>query len=832
MKGTVSHDDIQVVSLKTLSLASLSFSDPDGIEFTANNITITVDPIAMVIGGRKISAINVEDVVFSIGDADKPFEPVKFAGRFMSKLVTPSKSDARKTATAPTAAKGMTLIPDVIINNIRGDIVSRYFNGQVTEGRATVAPISGSMDAVSRLLTMQLEIIENGSQESSRLRIEADMPQPGKFTRLTADVSPALSKVIKGQNIGIRGLAWKPGEVRVTGLTAELKNSSLLSGNISAEDLMIRWVPAGEGHEPVSAVLPEELRRHIPSALKPFVDTLSITEVRLNRPVLDVVGVKHPPEQTQMPVQPAESIPLNKRVSQQFKTVLETIEGVRTRLTSAAAAYPGTRLGVTGATIRYLMPGESAPRAGYSLSNADIVIERADNGEMTSRIRFECPEVESKSNELSMRVATDGTLYFEIRAANLPLQPYRLVMPQWFETTEETALKNTDLKLKISPGPVLEISGSASAGPATVFVPEISTAKLPGLHLGLSGQVVMDSKNGKLSCQDAIFSLGAIQIPFTFTGTGMNDVPVLAVDARIERIKASDLLESIPKEAVPVLAGVQLDGTFAAKMTLSINTKDVSSLDFDFNPDVSDLVTLNLGDAVNLELLRSTFLHRIEEADRVVTRMIGVESPGWVPIETVPGYLISALTTSEDARFFTHHGFSKAGIQRSLKVNLEKGGFFQGASTLSQQLVKNLFLSREKTMARKIQEAFITWQVERNLAKEKILELYLNVIEWGPEVWGLKEAANHYFAKEPSNLTLLEASWLVLIIPSPVRHHQQFEEGRVPPAFMVRVKKLIETLKSTGAVSEGEAAVAAEQTIRFVTADRNAEPVPDSEFAD
>ena len=179
-------------------------------------------------------------------------------------------------------------------------------------------------------------------------------------------------------------------------------------------------------------------------------------------------------------------------------------------------------------------------------------------------------------------------------------------------------------------------------------------------------------------------------------------------------------------------------------------------------------------------------------------------------------YLVDALTTAEDATFFKHKGFSPVGIRRSVKVNLERGGFYQGASTLSQQLVKNLFLSREKTLSRKLQEVFLTWQMEQVLPKEKILELYLNVIEWGPNTWGLREAAGHYFAKRPSELSPLEAAYLVSIVPSPRAYHKHIEDGAVPPSFERRVKSLLEEMERRKLIPGEEVAAALEQHVRFV----------------
>jgi len=285
---------------------------------------------------------------------------------------------------------------------------------------------------------------------------------------------------------------------------------------------------------------------------------------------------------------------------------------------------------------------------------------------------------------------------------------------------------------------------------------------------------------------------------------------------------------------------VRLAGSFAASASLQVDTQNMEGLQLDVKPDVADLTLLDPGRGLNLDLLRTEFYHRIDEGKgRVIERVVGPSSPSWVALEEVPRFVVDALTTSEDSQFFEHHGFSLGGIRRSLRVNLERGGFYQGASTLSQQLAKNLFLSREKTLARKIQEAFITWQLERYLSKEKILELYLNVVEWGPEVFGLREAALHYFGKNPSELNPLEAAYLVSILPNPLAYHRHFEQGSVPPPFERRVRGLLNEMARRGLLSEEQRVGLEGLRIRFAgggtvqTAPaEEPEPIPDDEFSD
>ena len=142
----------------------------------------------------------------------------------------------------------------------------------------------------------------------------------------------------------------------------------------------------------------------------------------------------------------------------------------------------------------------------------------------------------------------------------------------------------------------------------------------------------------------------------------------------------------------------------------------------------------------------------------------------WVPLSRISPYLRQAVVAAEDASFFTHEGFDWEGIKDAALYNLEAGELKRGGSTITQQLAKNLYLSSERSLLRKAREALITRSLEHHLTKERILELYLNVAEWGQGVYGAEAAARHHFKKSSRALTANEAAWLAAILPSPRRY--------------------------------------------------------------
>ena len=155
----------------------------------------------------------------------------------------------------------------------------------------------------------------------------------------------------------------------------------------------------------------------------------------------------------------------------------------------------------------------------------------------------------------------------------------------------------------------------------------------------------------------------------------------------------------------------------------------------------------------------------------------------WVPYRRVSEHLKRAVVAAEDARFLDHEGFDWDAIQKAMQKNERRGKVVAGASTISQQLAKNLFLSGSRSWLRKGQEAAITWMMERTLSKRRILELYLNLAEWGDGVFGAEAAARHHFGIPAAALTADQAAYLAAILPSPRR----YDRGRETPYIAGRM---------------------------------------------
>ncbi len=159
---------------------------------------------------------------------------------------------------------------------------------------------------------------------------------------------------------------------------------------------------------------------------------------------------------------------------------------------------------------------------------------------------------------------------------------------------------------------------------------------------------------------------------------------------------------------------------------------------------------------------------REQEADGAGVRFAVQQT--WVPISRISPHLVHAVIVAEDGTFYEHGGVDWYEVEESIEKNIEKGKAARGGSTISQQLAKNLFLSTSKDPMRKLKELIITLRMEKVLSKKRILEIYLNVIEWGNGVFGAEAAARKYFGTSAANITRDEAARLAAVIPSPLRH--------------------------------------------------------------
>ena len=260
----------------------------------------------------------------------------------------------------------------------------------------------------------------------------------------------------------------------------------------------------------------------------------------------------------------------------------------------------------------------------------------------------------------------------------------------------------------------------------------------------------------------------------------------LRVDTRFHSREMSiqDALDALPADLIPTLQGARVAGRLNLDLRLAFDMDRPQDLLFEPKVEVSDFSLLKAPAKADIHKLKGTFTHVVKRHGEVVKEIVvGPINRDFVPYDQLGYYTIRGVLTCEDGRFFTHSGFQLKHVQASIIRNLREKRFARGASTITMQTAKNLFLSHRKTLSRKFQEILLAYCLEQELDKKRILEIYMNIIEWGPDLYGIGPAARHYFYKSPAGLLPIEAAFLGSIIANPVRYHFMYARGQVTESW-------------------------------------------------
>ena len=271
---------------------------------------------------------------------------------------------------------------------------------------------------------------------------------------------------------------------------------------------------------------------------------------------------------------------------------------------------------------------------------------------------------------------------------------------------------------------------------------------------------------------------------------------------------ADDLFSSLPKGLFSNLEGIKTSGELAYHFLLDIDFAQLDSLKLESELKEKDFRITSYG-ATSLSKMSGEFIYTAyENGIPVRTFPIGPSCKHFTPLDSISPILRMSVMQSEDGAFFYHRGFLPDALREALIYDLQVKRFARGGSTITMQLVKNVFLNLNKNFARKLEEALIVWLIEneRLTSKERMYEVYLNIVEWGPLVYGIQEASAYYFNKRPSQLNTEESIFLASIIPKPKHFRSSFAEGGQLKENMEGYYKLIaKRLAQKGVISEIEA---------------------------
>jgi hypothetical protein len=285
---------------------------------------------------------------------------------------------------------------------------------------------------------------------------------------------------------------------------------------------------------------------------------------------------------------------------------------------------------------------------------------------------------------------------------------------------------------------------------------------------------------------------------------GPHGIEVLKLRLVIPPIDCQRVLNAIPTEMAPYLAGYKVKGTFDTDVHVDIDWRDLDATQLDGHIGINRCKVVD-EPADSPKRLEEEFEQYVEaEQGEWESFVVGPSNDEFVPLDQISPYLIKSVMSTEDSAFYQHHGFITSEFRTALVNNLKAGRFVQGASSITMQMVKNVLLYREKTLARKLQELFLTWHVENTLPKDRILEIYLNVIEYGPGLYGIGPAAYHFFGKKPRDLNPTEAAFFSTILPSPKERYKQYCAGTLTKWTEGKIDRILQIMLKRDRLTQAE----------------------------
>lgn len=401
-----------------------------------------------------------------------------------------------------------------------------------------------------------------------------------------------------------------------------------------------------------------------------------------------------------------------------------------------------------------------------------------------------------------------------VRGAELPLaEVARWVRGVPWHDVERGTVR-VDGRLRPIEGGRFAATGSCELRDFGLSHSKLSHDPVVGLTVALEGAAQIDLQQRRISTDGMTVSVNDVRARVQGWAERTSDHTALQVSASMERTSCDGIRRSLPPSLTGPVSEFTLGGDVAANVGLALDTRRIDDTRLDVRVDDRCYVARDTYSR-GVARFSGPFVQRVQEPGRMRAFVTGPGTAAWVPLGDVAPHMVNAVLSREDGRFYRHAGVDPSEIRNAIVRNVSAGRFVYGASTLSMQLAKNVFLAREKTLVRKLQELVLTWYVERTLGKDAILELYLNVVEFGPGVYGIGPASRFYFGVEPSQLTPSQAIFIATLLPNPVQRSAPFYRGTAGPGTLAMVRGHARIMHHRGLLTDEELATANAEALAF-----------------
>lgn len=370
----------------------------------------------------------------------------------------------------------------------------------------------------------------------------------------------------------------------------------------------------------------------------------------------------------------------------------------------------------------------------------------------------------------------DVTFFADNKKVELAYLNHKLKAQLSFDTVR------TQLKKAAYKGDAYKITGSWAVKNLLLNHPAIASNDIVIPNASLDADLLVGENYVALDSTSTIFLQKASIHPYLkYT---LSPHKIYELKMHTEQQDAQTFLDALPQGMFESLEGLQVSGQVKYNMNFYLDTKQPDSVQFNSTLTPKDLKILKWG-TTNLQRINEPFVYTPYEYGKPMRNItIGPSNPNFTPLNQISNNFKNAVLTAEDPSFFKHKGFVEESIRKSIAVNFKENRFVRGGSTISMQLVKNVFLSRQKTLARKVEEILIVWLIENNrlISKNRMLEVYFNIIEMGQNIYGIGEASRHYFGKSPADLSVGEGIFLANIVPRPkIAMFKFYGDGTLKP---------------------------------------------------
>jgi hypothetical protein len=382
----------------------------------------------------------------------------------------------------------------------------------------------------------------------------------------------------------------------------------------------------------------------------------------------------------------------------------------------------------------------------------------------------------------------EGTIHLRRISVSL-IAPFAPELPLY---NTDVGTVSAELDLEASSTDAIRMEGGLQLRELALSSEKIAPQPVENINVDLAGKGTWNPRQRLLQIERGRVRMGKAVVWVEGELERTDEYYRVDLTAQLPPTPCNDVVGAVPKDMLASLAQFEWSGNWSAVTHISLDSRDLEATDLSIR--VRNLCQfVRVPDWVRVERFQKPFRHRVIEPDDTVFEMrTGPGTANWVAFADISPFVPAAVISHEDGAFYEHGGFAPWAIRDALVRNLQEGRYVVGASTISMQLAKNLYLEREKTIARKVQEVILTWWLENALDKDQILELYLNVIEYGPGVYGLRNAAAYYFGREPEELSPAESAFLACMLPAPKRYHLSYERGALTRSMKSKMRSLLE----------------------------------------